>query len=72
MLVSYLKHGKASVYPLCAHETMCASQHDLLQNSAVKFFAKNIDAQLSSSRVLCVDCTLAEELTEGRKRSKDN
>lgn len=37
VLVSYLKHGKASVYPLCVCETMSASQHDLLQNSAVKF-----------------------------------
>lgn len=37
MLVSYLKHGKASVYPLCVSKTMSARKHDLLQDSAEKF-----------------------------------
>lgn len=35
--VSYLKHGKASVYPPCACETNDANKCDLLPNSAVKF-----------------------------------
>lgn len=72
MLVSYLKHGKASVYPLCVCETMNASEHDLLQNSAVKSSRiLMLDFQVHACRVLTVH--LLRSLLRGeRERSKDN
>ncbi len=70
MLVSYLKHGKAPVYPLCVCETNECQRTWI----ATEFRSENLQNSnvcLSSSCVSCVN--LLRSLLRGeRERSKDN